>query len=194
MATLKNILLYGLFATAVVAAPAAVADTSPSTVLIARKNTNKCEAHIHFDGNANSLYFYQPRMKPNLLFIYVASNQGCTTRCTSKYHIDLLDNQQPPQPMGYDFNWEKVGTWGATNPDYQIKIKTTKGLELWIDGKLPRTGAHYELSYGNWRKYLTLNYGSQHWNSISCENYALKEPGQSNGWRLELDLWCEFDC
>lgn len=39
--------------------------------------------------------------------------------------------------MGYDWNWKNLGSWKATNPNYQIKIKTTKGPELWIDGSIP---------------------------------------------------------
>jgi hypothetical protein len=91
--------------------------------------------------------------------------------------------------MGKDWYWANVGTWAATNPDYEIKIGTTKGLELWIDGSLP-TG----LITDSWRRSFTLNYGSQHWNSHECENYKYKGPRESNGYRHEFDLWCEFDC
>jgi hypothetical protein len=38
------------------------------------------------------------------------------------------------------------------------------------------------------------NYGSQHWNSHECENWVHKGPRESNGYRHEYDLWCEFDC
>jgi hypothetical protein len=91
--------------------------------------------------------------------------------------------------MGYDFNWKNVGTWSATNPNYKIKIKTTKGPELWIDGSIPSGFVN-----DGWRKSFTLNYGSQHWNSHECENYKYKSPRSSNGFRHEFDLWCEFDC
>lgn len=187
MATLKNIIIYCLFATAILAAPTAVEETSPSSRLVRRKNTNKCEAHMHIDGKANSLLIGQFQ-KTNL--VHTASNVLCGGSCTSKYNINLLDTQQPAQPMGYDFNWQKVGTWSTTNPNYRIKIKTTKGLELWIDGKILPGGIYTD----DWRRTFTLHYGSQHWNSHECENWLYKSARASNGYRHEFDLWCEFDC
>ncbi|KAG9818974.1 hypothetical protein KCU63_g18335, partial [Aureobasidium melanogenum] len=66
-----------------------------------------------------------------------ASNGLCGNSCTAKYNIDLLDNSVPAQPTGKDWYWANVGTWSATNSDYQIKISTTKGPELWIIGSIP---------------------------------------------------------
>src|SRR5690606_11828806 len=114
-------------------------------------------------------------------------NGLCGNKCTHKYNINLLD--KPGNVMGYDWHWQKLGTWSATNPNYRIKIKTTKGLELWIDGAIP--GGFVKDS---WRNSFTLHYGSQHWNSHECENYKYKSPRISNGHRHEWDLWCEFDC
>ena len=91
--------------------------------------------------------------------------------------------------MGYDWYWKNLGTWYATNPNYRIKIKTTKGPELWIDGYIPGGWVT-----DNWRRSFTLHYGSQHWNSHECENWKHKSPRISNGHRHEFDLWCEFDC
>src|SRR5690606_20813916 len=105
----------------------------------------------------------------------------------AKWKIDIVD--KPGNVMGYDFNWQNKGSWYATNPNYQIKIKTTKGLELWIDGKI-EGGAVPD----NWRSYLTLHYGSQHWNSMQCPTWKMKKATNSNGYRNQYDLWCEFDC
>ncbi|KAG9577817.1 hypothetical protein KCU77_g15409, partial [Aureobasidium melanogenum] len=66
-----------------------------------------------------------------------ASNGLCGVSCTAKYNIDLLDNSVSAQPTGKDWYWVNVGTWSATNSDCQIKIGTTKGPELWIDGSIP---------------------------------------------------------
>jgi len=49
----------------------------------------------------------------------------------------------------------------------------------------------YWANVGTWS---ATNYGSQHWNSHECENWNYKSPRQSNGFRHEFDLWCEFDC
>ncbi|KAI4732546.1 hypothetical protein E4T50_16884 [Aureobasidium sp. EXF-12298] len=149
------------------AAPTVLDQESSPSSLVRRKNTNKCEAHIHVD----------------------TSNGLCGNSCTHKYKIDLLDNPVPAQAMGKDWNWANVGTWAAANPNYQIKTGTTRGLELWIDGSLP--GGFITDS---WRNSFTLNYGSQHWNSHECENWVHKGPRESNGCRHEYDLWCEFDC
>ncbi len=91
--------------------------------------------------------------------------------------------------MGYDWDWKNVGTWGATNPDYRIKIKTTKGPELWIDGVLDNVHGAEDA----WRNSFTLHYGAQHWNGQDCKPLS-KSARQSNGWRNQYDLWCEFDC
>jgi hypothetical protein len=63
-----------------------------------------------------------------------ASNGLCGNSYTAKYNIDLLDKSVPAQPTG---KYWYVGTWSATNSDYQIKISTTKGPELWIIGSIP---------------------------------------------------------
>ena len=55
MATLKNIIVSLLLATAVIAAPTAVEESSLSSPLVPRKNANKCEAHIYIDSKMNSL-------------------------------------------------------------------------------------------------------------------------------------------
>jgi hypothetical protein len=118
-----------------------------------------------------------------------ASNGLCGNSCTDKYNIDLLDNAVPAQAFGKTWDWSSVGTWSATNPDYQIKIGTTRGPELWIDGRIPSG-----FITDSWRSSFTLHYGDQHWNSHECENWAYKGPKISNGQRHEFDLWCEFDC
>lgn len=97
--------------------------------------------------------------------------------------------------MGYDFNWNNLGDWYATNPNYFIKIKTTHGLELWVEGVhwkmlFNPTYINTDLRYHG----MTLHYGAQHFWSRSCENWAYKSARPSNGWRNEYDMWCEFDC
>jgi hypothetical protein len=186
MVALKNIIISGSLAIAAMAAPTVLHEESSSSSLARRKNTNKCEAHIHIDSkqNGRSLCLFN-----QMLTSFTASNGLCGDHCTHKYKIDLLNNADPAQPMGYDWNWQNVGTWGATNPNYQIKIGTTKGPELWIDGSLPAG-----FVTDKWRSSFTLNYADQHWNSHECENWIYKSPRVSNGFRHEYDLWCEFDC
>ncbi|KAH0182262.1 hypothetical protein KCV03_g10383, partial [Aureobasidium melanogenum] len=94
MVALKNIFTLGMLAGTGLAAPTVLDDGSSASSLVRRKNTNKCEAHIHID----------------------ASNGLCGNSCTTKYNIDLLDNSVPAQPMGKDWYWANVGTWSATNP------------------------------------------------------------------------------
>ncbi|RPA82148.1 hypothetical protein BJ508DRAFT_325683 [Ascobolus immersus RN42] len=172
MLSIKNMFFYGLLvaASTTLAAPTTSPETSlnPSgPLLVRRKNPNKCEAHIHIDS----------------------SNTWCGTNCTAKYAINVVD--KAGNPMGYDFTWAYVGTWKDTNPKYdRIKIKTTKGLELWIDGKI--IGGSGISS--NWKSTFTLHYGSQHWNSAQCVKHTDKSARISNGQRDEYDLWCEFDC
>ncbi|KAI4788237.1 hypothetical protein E4T44_13506 [Aureobasidium sp. EXF-8845] len=163
----RNIIISSILAVAAMAAPTVLDQESSTSSLVRRKNTNKCEAHIHID----------------------TSNGLCTGTCTDKYNIDLLDNSVPAQAFGKTWDWSQVGTWSATNPNYQIKIGTTRGLELWIDGSIPSGTIH-----DTWRNSFTLHYGSQHWNSHECENYNWKSARASNGFRHEFDLWCEFDC
>ncbi|KAI4851875.1 hypothetical protein E4T44_01857 [Aureobasidium sp. EXF-8845] len=160
MVTFSNIIISSILAIAAMAAPTVLDQESSSSSLVRRKNTNKCEAHIHIDGN-----------------------------CTAKYKVDILDNSVPAQAIGKDWYWANVGTWAATNPDYQIKIGTTRGLELWIDGRTPSG-----FIKDDWRNSFTLHYGSQHWNGHECENWKYKGPRESNGYRHEFDMWCEFDC
>ncbi|RPA83536.1 hypothetical protein BJ508DRAFT_324563 [Ascobolus immersus RN42] len=184
MFTFKSIVLYGLVAaSSVLAVPTAevqsmdayipptgaeVAEADPAPVLAERKLPNKCEAWIHIDQ----------------------SNGLCGNRCTTKYNINLLD--KPGRPMGKTFDWSKVGTWSATNPnDNRIVIPTTLGPQLWIDGYIPR-GIY--IRNDKWRNSFTLHYGAQHWNSRDCPNHRYKSPRISNGHRHEFDLWCEFDC
>ncbi|KAK8117882.1 uncharacterized protein PG998_006163 [Apiospora kogelbergensis] len=81
MAVLKNILLQGLLAVTAVAMPLASEEPSLDVrnedainsvltpTLEARKNTNKCEAHIHIDS----------------------SNGLCGNKCTQKFNIDIVD-------------------------------------------------------------------------------------------------------
>ncbi|KAI5236760.1 hypothetical protein E4T43_08416 [Aureobasidium subglaciale] len=167
MVAVQNIIISSILAVAAMAAPTIIDKEESSSSLVRRKNTNKCEAHIHYD----------------------VSNGLCGNSCTGKYNIDLLDNSEPAQAFGKTFDWSTVGTWSATNPNYQIKIGTTRGPELWIDGSIPNGLVH-----DSWRNSFTLNYGDQHWNSHECENWKYKSARASNGFRHEFDLWCEFDC
>ncbi|THW14122.1 hypothetical protein D6D25_07268 [Aureobasidium pullulans] len=167
MVAFQNIVISSILAVAAMAAPTVLDRDTSSSTLVRRKNTNKCEAHIHLDS----------------------SNGLCGNSCTDKYNIDLLDNAVPAQAFGKTWDWSSVGTWSATNPDYQIKIGTTRGPELWIDGRIPSG-----FITDSWRSSFTLHYGDQHWNSHECENWAYKSARASNGYRHEFDLWCEFDC
>ncbi|CAD0105896.1 unnamed protein product [Aureobasidium uvarum] len=168
MIGLKNIIISSILAVAALAAPTVLHQGSSNPSLVRRKNTDKCEAHIQVSRSGLCLY-----------------------SCPTTYNIDLLDNSVPAQPMGKDWNWANVGTWSAIDPNYQIKIGTTKGPELWIDGKIPSgAGGLNNL----WRGTFTLHYGSQQWNSYKCENWKYTGPGLSSDWRDEFDLWCEFDC
>ncbi|RPA82580.1 hypothetical protein BJ508DRAFT_325322 [Ascobolus immersus RN42] len=168
MLSIKNLFLYGLLAasTALAAPTEELVESSTGLSPVKRKLPNKCEAHIHID----------------------TSNDLCTINCTSKYAIKVVD--KPGNMMGYNFQWSAPGVWYDTNPNYpRIKIKTTKGLELWIDGKMPPGTIPAE-----WRRIFTLHYGSQHWNSMQCPTWKEKRATGSNGYRNEYDLWCEFDC
>ncbi|THY02943.1 hypothetical protein D6C89_08061 [Aureobasidium pullulans] len=167
MVAFRNIMISSMIAVTALAAPTVSMQDSSSADLVRRKNTNKCEAHIHID----------------------TSNGLCGNSCTQKWKVDLLDNSTPAQPFGKDWTWTNVGTWAATNPNYEIKIGTTRGPELWIDGDLPG----WIVGVG-WRNSFTLAYGAQRWNSHECENFVHKGPRPSNGERHEFDLWCEFDC
>ncbi|THX00013.1 hypothetical protein D6D13_09768 [Aureobasidium pullulans] len=132
MVAFQNIVISSILAVAAMAAPTVLDKDTSSSTLVRRKNTNKCEAHIHID----------------------ASNGLCGNSCTTKYNIDLLNNAVPAQAFGKTFDWSRVGTWSATNPNYQIKIGTTRGLELWIDGRIPSGLVH-----DSWRSSFTLHYG-----------------------------------
>ncbi|TIA40517.1 hypothetical protein D6C78_02479 [Aureobasidium pullulans] len=167
MVVFGNVIISSILAVTALAAPTVSMPDSSSANLVRRKNTNKCEAHIHID----------------------TSNGLCGNTCTQKWKVDLLDNSTPAQPFGKDWTWTNVGTWAATNPNYQIKIGTTRGPELWIDGDLPGW-----IVGDGWRNSFTLAYGAQRWNSHECENSVHKGPRPSNGERHEFDLWCEFDC
>ncbi|THV65425.1 hypothetical protein D6D19_09737 [Aureobasidium pullulans] len=167
MVAFQNIVISSILAVAATAAPTVLDKDVSSSTLVRRKNTNKCEAHIHID----------------------TSNGLCGNSCTAKYNIDLLNNAVPAQAFGKTFDWSRVGTWSATNPNYQIKIATNRGAELWIDGRIPNGFVN-----DSWRSSFTLHYGNQHWNSHECGNWAYKSARASNGYRHEFDLWCEFDC
>lgn len=183
MSALKSFLITGMLAIAAVAAPAepaaadinmkidpmsvSVVETRDLEPLERRKNTNKCEAHIHVDS----------------------SNGLCGAHCTDKWKVDIIDASTPPKAIGKTFDWSQVGTWAATNPNYDINIPTTKGPQFWIRGRLPSG-----IIKDNWRASLTLHYDSQHWNGMQCENSKYKSPRASNGFRHEFDAWCEFDC
>ncbi|THW10046.1 hypothetical protein D6D24_08276 [Aureobasidium pullulans] len=133
MVAFQNIVISSILAVAAMAAPTVLDRDTSSSTLVRRKNTNKCEAHIHLDS----------------------SNGLCGNSCTDKYNIDLIDNAVPAQAFGKTWDWSSVGTWSATNPDYQIKIGTTRGPELWIDGRIPSG-----FITDSWRSSFTLHYGS----------------------------------
>ncbi|THW13006.1 hypothetical protein D6D23_09937 [Aureobasidium pullulans] len=177
--------MQNILAVAAMAAPTVLDRDTSSSTLVRRKNTNKCEAHIHLDCKPTITNLHDQTAKLKA----IASNGLCGNSCTDKYNIDLLDNAVPAQAFGKTWDWSSVGTWSATNPDYQIKIGTTRGPELWIDGRIPSG-----FITDSWRSSFTLHYGDQHWNSHECENWAYKSPKISNGQRHEFDLWCEFDC
>ncbi|KAK8025000.1 hypothetical protein PG990_002823 [Apiospora arundinis] len=173
MAVLKNIIVQGLLAVSVAALPLDSDVSSldinsvpaPST-LQARKNADKCEAHIAIN----------------------TSNGLCGNKCTHKYEINIVDKSGAA--IGKTYDWSQVGQWGATNPPNKVEIATTKGTNLWLDGELP--GGFTDEN--KWRRAFTLTYGSQVWNSHECANWKHKAPGPSNGMRHQYDYWCEFDC
>ncbi|KAK8039691.1 hypothetical protein PG993_008102 [Apiospora rasikravindrae] len=179
MSVLKNIIVQGLLATAVAAMP--LAPEEPSTdvgnqeaintvwapTLAARKNTDKCEAHIAIDS----------------------SNGLCGAHCTQKYKIDIVD--KAGQAIGKTYDWSQVGQWGATNPPKKVEIATTKNKNLWLDGYLP---GGIMTNDDKWRSSFTLSYDTQVWSSHECANHKYKAPAVSNGHRHQFDLWCEFDC
>ncbi|KAK8093993.1 hypothetical protein PG997_000678 [Apiospora hydei] len=179
MSVLKNIIVQSLLATAVAAMPLTPEESSTdvgsqdainavwSHTLVARKNPDKCEAHIAIDS----------------------SNGLCGTRCTDKYKIDIVDKDG--QAIGKTYDWSQVGQWGATNPPRKVEIPTTKDKSFWLDGTLP---SGFQSNDGPWRSSFTLTYDTQVWNSHECPNYKYKAPATSNGYRHQFDLWCEFDC
>jgi hypothetical protein len=64
MVGLQNIIISSILAIAAMAAPT-VPDQESSSSLVRRKNTNKCEAHIHIDCKSEqSLYYLYKRLTP----------------------------------------------------------------------------------------------------------------------------------
>ncbi|KAK6856488.1 hypothetical protein PG990_011670 [Apiospora arundinis] len=175
MAVLKNILIQGLLAFTAVAVPLASEESSVEVrsveafnnepVLEARKNANKCEAHIYLDS----------------------SNGLCGSHCTDKYHINIIDKDS--KAIGKTADGKSVGEYGVTNPKDGMDIQTTKGKNFKITGSIPK-GTITD----NWRKSYTLSYDTQKWNSGDCANWKFKSARPSNGERHQFDLWCEFDC
>ncbi|KAK8092561.1 hypothetical protein PG999_014760 [Apiospora kogelbergensis] len=177
MVALKNAFIQGLLAVTVAAIPLAPEESSldvrsqetypdfTSSALVARKNPDKCEIHIHVDS----------------------SNGLCGSHCTEKYTIDIWD--KPGTQICKKWGGHETGTWYATNPGNKLELPTTKGKTFWVDGRIPGGTIH-----DSWRNSFTLSYDTQKWNSGSCANYKFKSARASNGFRHEFDLWCEFDC
>jgi Ni/Co efflux regulator RcnB len=52
MVAFNDIIVSSILAVAAMAAPTVLDQKSSSSSLVRRKNTNKCEAHIHIDGKS----------------------------------------------------------------------------------------------------------------------------------------------
>jgi hypothetical protein len=53
MVAFNNIIISSILAIATIAAPTVLDQESSSSSLVRRKNTDKCEAHIHIDSKIN---------------------------------------------------------------------------------------------------------------------------------------------
>ncbi|KAK8092365.1 uncharacterized protein PG998_014850 [Apiospora kogelbergensis] len=125
MVALKNAFIQGLLAVTVAAIPLAPEESSldvrsqetypdfTSSALVARKNPDKCEIHIHVDS----------------------SNGLCGSHCTEKYTIDIWD--KPGTQICKKWGGHETGTWYATNPGNKLELPTTKGKTFWVDGRIP---------------------------------------------------------
>ncbi|RPA82579.1 hypothetical protein BJ508DRAFT_325321 [Ascobolus immersus RN42] len=173
LASVKNMFLLGLLAASTTLAaptPEAAPETSLTSANLSgplekRKQPFKCETHIKIN-----------------------TSTGFASNPTRKFEINIVN--KPGHAIGKTYDWSRVGTWAATNPNYRIVIPTTTGLQFWIDGA-KGAGANYG---DNWRSMFTLHYGSQHWNSMQCPTWKYTGASENTGLRVIYDLWCEFDC
>ncbi|KAK3389940.1 hypothetical protein B0H63DRAFT_538070, partial [Podospora didyma] len=157
---IKNFILNGIFAIAALAAPTPIEGES-SAALTANspldKRAGKCEAHIYVQYN---------HLNPGAQYHQV-------------WHVGAYN----PSGTRINYNWygNTIAEWTAGDPSYQIKVKTTYGLELWLNGT-PSNSAG--------KNALTIRYGSQNFNSVSC--YGYWAAGNSDG--TAFDWRCKYDC